>query len=122
MIVIIFYRQNNKHKAMHTYDNLLEALHDLEENGFVTNFRSFTDRTEAEPSTVFFPGPDFEIIAYYRFEAQTDPDESGVLYVIQSVDKSIKGYLLNAYSIYSDAVGDSIAWQIQIMGVNHSFC
>ena len=44
---------------------------------------------------------DLEILKTYRFEGESDPADSSILYVIEAKDHLI-GYSLDAYGMYSD--------------------
>jgi len=41
------------------------------------------------------------IIKTYRFEGESDPSDSSILYLIQAND-GLKGYSLDAYGVYSN--------------------
>ena len=42
------------------------------------------------------------IINFYRFEGQTDPEDSSIMYVIEATDGT-KGTIIDAYGAYADA-------------------
>jgi hypothetical protein len=100
--------------CMHVYDNILEALKDLKTRGFVTDFNLNADGVECKEKGIFLMPSQFEIVEHYRFEADTNPADSSVLYVIESADTAIKGVLVNAYGVYSDAVSDNIIQKLQV--------
>jgi hypothetical protein len=93
---------------MKEYDNLLDALSDLKSRGFTTDFNIAFDTIACNQSGKAFSPAEFEIVEHHRFEGDTDPDNSSVLYAIQSHDGSMKGILINAYGVYSDAVSDAM--------------
>ena len=49
----------------------------------------------------FYNPEDLTIIKTYRFEGESDPGDSSILYVIEANDGQI-GYSLDAYGVYSD--------------------
>jgi hypothetical protein len=49
----------------------------------------------------FYQPEDLEIVKVYRFEENTDPADTSILYVIQAKD-GLVGYSLDAYGIYSN--------------------
>ena len=51
---------------------------------------------------------DFEIDKVYRFEGESNPDDEAVLYAISSPKFGVKGVLVNAYGIYSDAASHAL--------------
>lgn len=47
-----------------------------------------------------YPISDLRIIRTYRFEGESDPSDSSILYLIEGTDGQV-GYLLDAYGVYS---------------------
>jgi hypothetical protein len=99
---------------MKEYDNLLEALADLKSRGFTTDFNIAFDSIACSQSGKALSPAEFEIIEHHRFEGDTDPDNSSVLYVIQSHNGSMKGVLINAYGVYSDAMSDTMIQKLKM--------
>lgn len=99
---------------MHVYDNLVVALDDLKKRGFTTDFNTAFDAIQCSQSGEKLAPEEFEIVEHYRFEANTNPDDSSVLYVIQSIDGSKKGVLVNAYGPYGDAMSDRLIQKLTI--------
>lgn len=47
-------------------------------------------------------GPEqIQIVNFFRFEGQSDPDDNAILYVIETNDGT-KGTLIDAYGVYND--------------------
>lgn len=100
--------------TMHVYDNLVDALKDLKNRGFTTDFNMAFDAVECRHTGVCLSPSQFEIVEHYRFEANTNPDDSSVLYAIESLDGKMKGVLINAYGVYSDAISDSMITKLKV--------
>jgi hypothetical protein len=49
----------------------------------------------------FYHPEDLKIIKTYRFEGESDPSDSSILYVIEAKDGLI-GYSIDAYGVYSN--------------------
>jgi len=49
----------------------------------------------------FYNPEDLTIVKTYRFEGESDPGESAILYIIQANDH-LRGYSLDAYGAYSN--------------------
>jgi len=99
---------------MPVYDNLIDALKDLKARGFTTDFNLAFDIIKCSSTGACLAPSEFEIVEHYRFEANTDPDDSSVLYVIQSTDGHMKGVLINAYGAYSDPVSEDMIQKMKV--------
>lgn len=113
----IHQRQNSNFKQtklMQVYENLVDAVNDLRQKGFTTDFHLAFDAIQCKLSGVNLSPDEFEIVAHHRFEANTDPDDSSVLYVIQSKDGKMKGTLISAYGIYADAASDEMIQKLSV--------
>jgi hypothetical protein len=99
---------------MKTYDNLVEAISDLKDAGYTTDFNLAFDQIKcAATGTCLLPSQ-FEIVAHHRFEGDTDPSNSSVLYVIESHNHQMKGILISAYGVYSDPVSDEMIGKLTV--------
>lgn len=49
----------------------------------------------------FYTPEDLKIIKTYRFEGESDPSDSSIIYVLEANDGMI-GYSMDAYGVYSD--------------------
>lgn len=80
-----------------------EVTRALEKKGFTHDFTVIEGRmTDRETGESLDPGR-FRIVESYRFEGASDPEDSEVLYALES-DSGVKGTLLDAYGAYSDPV------------------
>lgn len=50
---------------------------------------------------VYYQPPELNIIKVYRFEGESNPGDSSVIYIIETND-GLRGYSLDSYGIYSD--------------------
>lgn len=102
---------------MPVYDNLIDALKDLKAQGYTTDFNIAFDNIQCSSSGKALSPAEFEIVAHYRFEADTNPDDSSILYAIESKDGTLKGVLISTYGVYSDPISDEL---IQKLKVHHN--
>lgn len=83
---------------MTTLSQVLTRLH---EKGYDNEFR-MTDHGKMQPvnrSEIYDP-QDLKVIKVYRFEGESDPSDSSVLYLLED-KKGRKGYVLDAYGAYT---------------------
>ena len=84
------------------YDNLVEAISDLQSLGYTKDFNLKESYPEcAEPFYEILP-KEFVVDEYYRFDGNTNPGDESVLYAISSKKYQLKGILIDAYGTYSE--------------------
>jgi len=96
---------------MYVYETLSEAINDLRKRGYIIDFNiednclvCHTDRFDVN---------DFEIVEVHRFEGETNPDDSSVLYAIES-KKGDKGLLVSAYGAYAEGMSIDMATKLAL--------
>ncbi len=99
---------------MPVYDNMIDALKGLKSRGFTTDFNMAFDNISCAVTGTCLAPSQFEIVEHYRFEADTNPSDSSVLYAIESKDATMKGVLISAYGVYSDAVSDEMIQKLKV--------
>ena len=92
---------------MKSYKTMVEAINDLSKQGYVDDFNLQQNYLVANASIKLHP-EDFQVDAFFRFEENNDPDEQAILYAISSPNFNLKGLLVNAYGIYSEAMTDEM--------------
>lgn len=93
---------------MRTYETMSQAITDLQKRGYEHDFNLADDTLECKMKNKRLRADEFEIDEVYRFEGETDPGDSNVVYAISSNDHDIKGILVNAYGVYADSASDEI--------------
>ena len=101
---------------MKVYDTVTEAINDLKLQGYTTDFNLAFDTIKCAETGVCLSPAAFEIVSFHRFEGNNDPDDSAILYVIESKDGAMKGILLSAYGAYSEAMSEGM---IQKLSMKH---
>ena len=99
---------------MHVYDNLVDALKDLKRRGFTTDFNLAFDNIHCTETGTCLSPSQFEIVEHYRFEGETNPSDSSVIYAVEAKDHGLKGVLINAYGVYSDPISDSMIRKLTV--------
>ena len=102
---------------MKNYESLVDALRDLKTRGYTQYF-------EMEYFTIYcglldirLTPEEFTVDETYRFEDDSTPDDSSVLYVISSRDGKVKGTLVDAYGVYADSLNDEMVQKLQMKQV-----
>lgn len=96
---------------MYAYDTVTEAVKGLKERGYTLDFNLEENCVICEGNK--YKPEDFEIVAVYRFEGDTDPADGAVVYAIESKN-GLKGVLVNGYGIYAAGLGSEMAKKLSI--------
>ena len=85
------------------YETVSEAVNDLKKRGYTADLSMEAEREclICHDSATELSPKDFVIDEVYRFEGMTDPGDEMIVYAISSVNKNIKGIVVNAFGIYS---------------------
>ena len=97
---------------MKDYNNLVDALQDLNARGFTYDFNLKPYCLECKALELELRPEDFEIAEMYRFEGDSSPDDNSILYAIESVD-GVKGVLVDAYGTYAEAISPEMASKLK---------
>lgn len=89
------------------YSTLVEAINDLKGRGYTQDLNlkphCLTCGDEFDILT-----EQFEVDEMYRFEGDSNPDDSSILYAISSEHHELKGILVFAHSIYADPLSPEL--------------
>ena len=84
------------------YDTLTEAITDLQQRGYTEDLNLTSDRVECKALDYKIYPNQFEIDEMYRFEGESNPDDSSILFAISSSKFNLKGLLVDAYGAYAN--------------------
>ncbi|MBX2922922.1 MAG: hypothetical protein KF746_12060 [Chitinophagaceae bacterium] len=76
------------------------VLNELKKRDQDKEFRMNGDFFTLDDKRLYKP-EELKIIKTYRFEGDSNPDDSSILYLIQTID-DITGFLIDAYGVYSN--------------------
>jgi hypothetical protein len=83
---------------------LSERVNSAVQEGYAENFqvetKGLTGAGKADKK--YYKAEDVKIINFYRFEGASDPQDSSILYLIETNDGR-KGTLIDAYGMYADS-------------------
>jgi hypothetical protein len=99
---------------MKSYVTLSETLNDLRKEGYTEDFNLLQDCLECRNGQYKVFSNEFKVDKYYRFEGESNPSDAAILYAISSNHDGLKGVLVNAYGIYSEALTDEMIEKLKI--------
>ena len=68
-------------------------------------------------SALTFTPEETTIVDYFRFEGESDPGDTSILYAIETADGA-KGTLSSAYGVYANEEVDQFILQVESLGKN----
>lgn len=88
--------------ARPAYSTMAEAVDALRRRGFTADFTLSKETGHITAEGRSFQGEQLTIVEHHRFEGISDPDDSSVLYALETPDGT-KGLLIDAYGAYADS-------------------
>ena len=85
---------------MRVYPSLSIAIHDLQQRGYELDFNLDINGLVCNEDVCNVR--DYEIVEFYRFEGDTNPDDLSTVYALESLDGNRKGILVTAYGVASE--------------------
>ncbi len=82
---------------------LVSILAELEKSGYKTQFKAVDGGLLSLSSNKTYQTTDVEVNHFYRFEGESNPDDSAILYAIET-NNGEKGTLIDGYGIASDTL------------------
>src|SRR6267154_5069162 len=98
---------------MKTYETLTEAIRELKLNGYVHDFNLHPEWIEWPPLKLKMGPKDFHVDEVHRFEGATNPDDSAVLYAVNSW-AGVKGLIVDAYGAYAETLSTEMIEHLRI--------
>ena len=99
---------------MRTYTTLTGTMNELRKEGYTEDFNLQQNCLECRNGEFKVFADEFMVDKYFRFEGDSNPSDSAILYAISSNSKKLKGLLVNAYGIYSEPVTDEMLEKLEI--------
>lgn len=91
----------NEHNKMPYMQSLAVCLSKVVKEGYTEGFKVTEQGLEAPNNHHQYSPEQVNVINFFRFEGESDPDDNAILYVIETNDGT-KGTLIDAYGIYND--------------------
>jgi hypothetical protein len=80
---------------------LSESMNKLHAEGFTANFMVEEGKLKVIDTEKEYSPEDVKITNFYRFEGESDPADTSILYAIETND-AVKGIISDAYGVYAD--------------------
>lgn len=90
------------------YPTLSGTMAQLKAEGYTEDFNLGFDCVHCRGKNLKLTTDDFQVDKFFRFEGESNPDDSAILYAISSEKHGVKGILVNGYGIYSDSLTDEM--------------
>lgn len=97
---------------MKNYDFLVDALSDLKSRGYESDFATEHFCLYCGDLDMRLDPEEFHVDEVYRFEDNSSPDDSSVLYAISS-PLGVKGTLVDGYGAYSEHMDFNMAQKLR---------
>lgn len=82
---------------------IASSLQDAIDKGFTANYKVISQGLCLEDEQIIYTPSDVKIANFYIFDSYIDPDDSSILYLVETIDGN-KGTLLDAYGLYANPV------------------
>lgn len=98
---------------MEDYSTLSEAINGLKKEGYTEDFNLGANCIECSALSLKLYPEEFMIDKFFRFEGQSNPDDSSIVYAI-SAKSGEKGILVDAFGIYSEAMTPELVAKLRM--------
>lgn len=96
------------------YVTLSGTMNELRKQGYTEDFNLHQDCLECRNGEFRVFAEDFKVDKFYRFEGESNPSDSAILYAISSDKHGLKGVLVNGYGIYSEPMTDAMVKKLDV--------
>lgn len=97
-----------KTQYMASMTTVSEVINRLKKEGYTEDFNLRENCLECQGNMLQVFPEEFVVDKNYRFEGQSDPADSAIVYAISSDKYNLKGTLVNGYGLYSDNMVDAM--------------
>lgn len=96
-----------------SYTSLSQAINSLKKEGYTEDFNLCDAGIKNKARKKIHKAVELNVVKYYRFEGETNPDDSTILYVIET-STGEKGLLVDAYGVYAGNVSREMIEKLKI--------
>jgi hypothetical protein len=101
--------------------SMADLVNKVVKDGYTHNFKAVDGGLLCHETEETFQPGEVKIVNFFRFEGMTDPEDSSILYVIET-SKGIKGTLVDAYGAYSDPDVNEFIKAVEMIEKKNSVC
>lgn len=91
----------NENNSMPYMKSLATCLNRMVTEGYTADFKVTEKGLESLQKEGKYTPEQIQVVNFFRFEGESDPDDNAILYVIETNDGT-KGTLIDAYGVYND--------------------
>lgn len=91
----------NENNSMPYMKSLATCLKKMVTEGYTEDFQITEQGLESLHKHNNYKPEQIQVVNFFRFEGESDPDDNAILYVIET-DDGTKGTLIDAYGVYND--------------------
>ncbi|MEO8584080.1 MAG: hypothetical protein ABI415_09805 [Flavitalea sp.] len=102
----------NQNTSVPDMKSLSSCLNKMITEGYTDDFKAFDNGLKSLRTDRIYQPENVNIVNYFRFEGQSDPDDMAILYVIETND-GLKGTLVDAYGTYADATVNKFILEVE---------
>ena len=92
----------NENNSMPYMKSLATCLNRMVSEGYTEDFNVTEQGLHSVQHQHNYAPEQIQVVNFYRFEGESDPDDNAILYIIETADGT-KGTLVDAYGTYNDA-------------------
>jgi len=92
----------NENNSMPYMKSLATCLNRMVSEGYTEDFNVTEQGLHSVQHHQNYAPEQIQVVNFYRFEGESDPDDNAILYIIETEDGT-KGTLVDAYGTYTDA-------------------
>ncbi|HEU4471767.1 MAG TPA: hypothetical protein VFR58_11820 [Flavisolibacter sp.] len=92
----------NEHNSMPYMKSLANCLNRMVTEGYTEDFKITEQGLESLHKHTKYRPEQIQVVNFFRFEGESDPDDNAILYVIETNDGT-KGTLIDAYGVYNNS-------------------
>jgi hypothetical protein len=92
----------NENNSMPYMKSLATCLNRMASEGYAEDFKVTELGLELVNKDNHYKPDEIQVVNFYRFEGESDPDDNAILYIIETSDGT-RGTLVDAYGVYNDS-------------------